>query len=170
MIKELNIKKTAIIGLIGSILLIIPNFIYLIIELTSYWYYITYVGLLRTILSIIGYIGLIIYFTTIVLRTHFKRGNIKLANYSLIGLFACSTIFSPRIINIFLLLYFISIISKKAFIPNKVFVIGMLLCSIHTFLGFSLTTLIMTIGYLMIIPYFYNYYNLIKKGGLNNGR
>ena len=61
-------------------------------------------------------------------------------------------------------------VSARPVINNKMFAIILILYCLYGFIGnILLFQIIITIGYLAIIPYFYNYYNLVK-GGNNNGK
>ena len=176
-----NTKKTAILGMIGSILLFIINYISL-----------RPLNILNRIVLILPYFSLVIYFIIIVMRMYFKKGNVKVANFNLIFFFSVSILYNilikvlykytyvsfeviPNIItiilNIILLLYFRGILlRKKSVINNKMFAIILILYCLYGFIGnILLFQIIITIGYLAIIPYFYNYYNLVK-GGNNNGK
>lgn len=174
-----NTRITAIIGLIGSIILFILQYI-------SFRHF----HILTRITFILSYLGLMIYFIIIVMRIYLKKGNIKFANNFLIASFLISIILKILslfifykffsgivadipILDLLLLLYFVCIIYKrKTFINNKIFALVLLIyflriivafCSnkyINYYTGFQALS---SIGYLMIIPYFYNYYNLIER-------
>ena len=74
-------KKTAILGLAGSVIMLIPMFLYIQYSLTSSIYN-------------VYFIGLIIYFVTVLSRMFKQKGNIKFANYILIITFIISILTS----------------------------------------------------------------------------
>lgn len=180
-------KKTAILGLIGSILMLVTTFY------TLYELIVMIVGSLymTEILSIIGnlyIIGLIFYFFTVLMRMYKQKGNIKIANnllmttyiISLIGAillgiaqgesFLIEFIFFGTII-----LYLCNILFRKIkFINNKIFAVVILGFSIYQLIRFGIYFLneanfhlilysIKYWGYMAVIPYFYNYYKLLKE-------
>lgn len=179
-------KKTAILGLIGSVIML-PS-----LSMT--------VGI-QDFLMYLYVIGLIIYFTIILIRIYKKEGNIKIANYILITsvgiqvlLGLVSTISNVRLNSVIYLLvysiitvYLITILlNKKYFINNKFFSIVIILYVIYELIRLyeSLSALmgltyingiiilaetLKYLGYLFVIPYFYNYYNLLK-GENKNGK
>ena len=72
-------KKTAILALIGSVIL-----------LAYYWYISTFFygftrlfyGFIRLLLGYVGYIGIVVYFANVLLRMYKKKGSIRVANYN----------------------------------------------------------------------------------------
>lgn len=175
-------KKTAILGLISSI--VISLFL-----INSLFY--NGIGIIYTFLYDINTWGFIVYFAIVVMRLYKQKGNIKIANYILILFSIIHLIYSCRfmlydevsadylinqIVNILLsfvnIIYLVNIFFKKSkikYITNKLFSIANILFAIYfTFLPeFNLVTLIYYIVYLLRIPYFYNYYELLK--GEKNG-
>lgn len=168
-------KKTAILGLVGSILM-----------LSSFLVYFD----LYSILNNLHTIGLITYFVIILIRMFNKKGNIKIANYILIGGYIIELFFMlglniKNITNIlpytlvFLIpiLYFFNILlGKKNVVNNKVFAVTIILYTLiqviavmQTFNnGYFTTTyniiyLVNFLSYVCIVPYFYNYYELLKE-------
>lgn len=176
-------KKTAILGLIGSILMMVE-----ILEVISnifVYHVINVPSLLMNLLFRIFGIGSIIYFVIILMRFKNKNININIANCILIVTSILNTIIIiPRgliisaILQIIISLYFINLLFNANIpINNKVFVI---IAIVNVVIGFytniqyvsyineyiTLIKISLTyVGYLCIIPYFYNYYNLLKKGG-----
>ena len=71
-------KKTAILALIGSVILL------------AYYWYIS--GFIRLLLRYVGYIGIVVYFANVLLRMYKKKGNIRVANYILIVTLIIQTI------------------------------------------------------------------------------
>lgn len=176
-----NMKQTAIVGLIGSIVLFFIQYI----SVRPF-------NILTRVAFLLSYLGLIVYFIIIVMRIFLKKGNVKLANNFLIASFVISIVFkillfylsrfftgigtNIPILDILLLLYFISILYKRnVFINNKIFALILIVFCIYSILdcisvfGYvSILQVVRCISYLMIVPYFYNYYNLIKRGIKND--
>lgn len=170
-------KKTAILGLSGSILMLITTFTSLYISnliLNSYNLYI---------------IGLIVYFIIILMRMYKQKGNIKVANILLLTTYIISfvaVIFvdivegESILIDIILfgtiILYLCNILFRKIkFINNKIFAVILIGFSIYQLIRFGIYFLnetelylisyfIKYCGYITIVPYFYNYYELLKGG------
>ncbi len=177
-------KKTAILGLVGGIGMIL----YFISIVTSLW----------DIINNLYIFGFIIYFIIILMRLFFQKGSVKVANYILIisyilSIVALLVMIIPSIqeifnivgityilMNVIIILYFCNIFFKKAkIINNKVFGISLILYVIFNLVRvikgidgfmfyrysaeFEITAWAMLyIGYLLTIPYFYNYYELVK--------
>ena len=175
-------KKTAILGLFGSLIMMIVMFMkideYLLI-LNIYNLYI---------------IGLVIYFVIILIRMLKQKGNIKIANYTLIitniiSLFGTifvniaegEMIFTDIIIFAIVILYFCNILLRKLrFINNKVFAIVIIVTSIYHLINicryilnyneievYIILDFIKYLAYITIVPYFYNYYDLLKEENEN---
>ena len=170
-------KKTAFLGLIGSIIMLITTITTLDttnITLNIYNLYI---------------IGLIVYFSIILIRMYKQKGNIKLANTLLLVTYIASFIVSSVVdlmlgesilIDIILfgtiILYLCNILfGKLKIINNKIFAVIVLGFSVFQIIQFiiyffSETDLylisysIKYFGYMAIVPYFYIYYNLLKEG------
>lgn len=169
-------KKTAILGLIGSLLMLLD------------------ISVSFSPLDNLYVIGLIVYFIIILCRIFAQKGNLKIANYTLIILYIAQLLMIvPNIKYIFtfngiiyvislilVLLYFFNILlRKKNFVNNKIFAITIILYTlIHLILVITtynffaikyspfveiVIYIINYIGYLFIIPYFYNYYNLLRE-------
>ena len=178
-------KKTAILGLIGCILMLAN----LIIYFTPF-----------SILDELCSMGLIIYFIVILIRMFLQRGNLKFANYTLIISYILTLLMIiPSIKYIFsingivyvlslivMILYLFNILLRKNnFVNNKIFAIVIIIYTviqiisiIKAYNGFTTRYsafventiyLINYIGYLFIVPYFYNYYNVLK-GENKNGK
>ena len=136
--------------------------------------------------------GYIIYFSIVAMRLYKQKGNIKTANYILMIFSIMSLITSlvsliqfinyggylnTEILFIFIelinIIYLVNILFKKAkmkYITNKLFAIVNILFAIYCIISasFNLITFMYYIGYLLRIPYFYNYYELLK-GSKENG-
>lgn len=169
-------KKTAILGLIGSVIMLITTITTLYTSnliLNSYNLYI---------------IGLIVYFSIILMRMYKKKGNIKIANTLLIITYIISSI-SVIFVGIvdgesFLIdiiffgtitLYLCNILfGKLKIINNKVFAVIIIGFSVYKLVRFGIYFLnetdmylilysIKYLGYMAIVPYFYNYYELLKE-------
>lgn len=180
-------KKTALLGLIGS-------FIYCILTV---FYFSPYAFLQRFIYNI-NIIGLIVYFLIACLRLFKKSGNIKIASYILVITFVIQLVLSIKSIlhslkleyidfnfayyvvsilielSIFVvsIIFFIKtlILRKKGIINNKIFASVMIISSIFYLMhGISIITILYYLAFLSIVPYFYNYYNLLK-GENTNGK
>lgn len=179
-------KKTAILGLVGSILMI-PS---LVCMTSSFFDFLPYIYVL----------GFIIYFITVLLRMFMQKGNIKIANYILIisvivPIIICilniryamnMTGIIYLITYIVMALYFCNILLRKPkLINNKIFAITFILYSVYqlfrlydiskSYMAYRfsvefelISEVIKYIGYLFIIPYFYNYYSILK-GENGNG-
>lgn len=169
-------KMTAILGLIGSVIMLITTFTTLYttnILLNIYNLYI---------------IGLIIYFTVILMRMYKQNGNIKIANTLLITTYIISFI-SVIFVNIVdgesilidiilfgtIILYLCNILFRKLkIINNKVFAVIIIGFSVYQLIRFGtyffnetdsylISYCIKYLGYIAIVPYFYNYYELLKE-------
>lgn len=171
-------KKTAILGLVGSVIMLLTTFTTLYtsnIILNSYNLYI---------------IGLIVYFSIVLMRMYKQRGNIKIANTLLIATYIISFIlflflfyFAHAELNLIDIIFFGTIIlylcnilfEKLKIINNKVFAVIIIGFSVYQLVRFAIYFLdetdmylisysIKYIGYMAIVPYFYNYYELLKGG------
>ena len=172
-------KKTAFLGLIGSILMLSS----LIIDFS-----------ISYILNDLYAIGLIVYFLIVLARMYKQKGNIKIANYivilgysiELLLMIIFSTTYGFNLQNILYIivfiipiLYFFNILlGKKNFVNNKVFAVLIILYTliqtifvIQTFQYYSsivnMIYLINFLSYICIIPYFYNYYEVLKEENKN---
>ena len=170
-------KMTAILGLIGSVIMLITTLSTLYtsnIILNIYNLYI---------------VGLIIYFTIILMRMYKQKGNLKIANTLLLLTYIISSI-SVIFVSIadgesFLIdiiffgtitLYLFNILFRKLkIINNKVFAVIIIGFSVYQLIRFGVYFLSETdlylilysikyLGYMAIVPYFYNYYELLKEG------
>lgn len=188
-----NPKVAILIGLIMSIIYLIPNTLSL---WKSFYIHIAY----AFIISNIYVLGLIIYYVTVFLRIKKIKISINIVQKILILSFIIQSIiasylyfycgynnFLVTIINIVYFLtcalYFYELFNKNCRISNKVFLIVTfikLIFSIYTYSLIKRFTCISTIEILIYavinllffistIPYFYNYYNL-KKGCEKNGQ
>lgn len=189
-VKEIlsDLKKSSILGLVGSILLIfclISNVMSMhdILRNTP-----VIQILLQNLIYNLSYIGLIVYFIIISMRMYLKKGNINIAIWCLVILFAiktvldiAQTIIAIRYISLYSIimiildlvftLYFLGILRKKPnFISNKIFAIVVIVYCIFLFIiNMSFLQIVLCLGYLLIIPYFYNYYRILN-GGNKNGK
>lgn len=169
-------KKTAILGLLGSVIMLITTFTTLYtsnIILNSYNLYI---------------IGLIVYFAIILMRMYKQKGNIKIANTLLIATYIVSSISiifvsiadgESYLIDIIffgtITLYLCNILFRKLkIINNKVFAVIIIGFSVYQLIRFGtyflnetdsylISYCIKYLGYMAIVPYFYNYYELLKE-------
>ena len=165
-------KKTAILGLIGSLLMLLD------------------ISVSFSPLDNLYVIGLIVYFIIILFRIFAQKGNLKIANYTLIITYLVQLLMIIPNIKYNsvdrIIVYVVSfvIIRKKNFVNNKIFAITIILYTllqlfpfiingIH-FFGIRYAPLVETtiyiinyIGYIFIIPYFYNYYNILRGENKN---
>ena len=166
-------KKTAILGLIGAIIMLFP-----VIKFTfgEDFFEFGIISIYHTY-----FWGLLIYFIYIVLRFYKLKGNIKIVNYILITTIAVSiigNILGKLWINVIVLiifeLYLLNIFCrKKTLINNKIALIVLVAYIIYSIVVNNIRTyffvqnlfdfITQIIGYLFIIPYFYNYYKLLKE-------
>ena len=173
-------KKMAILGLIGSVFMIINIFILILNDVCS-WF---------TSLNFAYSIGFLIYFIIVLLRLYKEKGNIKIANYILIGSFIISLVVHIVIIQdlpglsmasivylvvtIITLLYLTNILLRKIKIVNNksfIFIIfiyliyqAFLMIIVKEMDLYIMSELVNSLSYLLITPYFYNYYDLLKGG------
>ena len=169
-------KQTAILGFIFSFLSIISCYkTFSILGIID--------GLVFLISSSLIYIGLIIYFFIILLRFYKKQGNVNIANRVLIILLIIHTFYMTirsidniiyTVIYIIFILYLFNILFRKmSFVNNKIFAVAMIVCAIYRFsnmIGYlNIFNIIFVLTDLAIIPYFYNYYDLLK-GANSNGK
>ena len=186
-------KKTAILGLIGSVIALLP--ILLVYLVYSIYNTISY------IFCNFYFIGFIIYFSIVLLRMNGKGSDIKKANYFLIisiiitivsngifGFLEGESIFTLNDITLLaMILYFNNIFFKKAkFMNNKIFIVIISIISIYLIINntiglvtkynemiyfmdwsYILFRYIKYLAQIIIIPYFYNYYNLLKEENKN---
>lgn len=175
-------RKTAILGLIGS----------LIMTITIFATYETH-ALIYNFCNLYIF-GLIVYFIIILERIYCQRGNLKVTNFLLVGTYIislCVTIFEDitegesiiidTLIFGIIILYFCNILFRKLkFINNKVFAITVIGVSMYQIINicrysfeynesnlYTILYLIRNLAYMTIIPYFYNYYNLLKEENKN---
>ena len=186
-----NPKKTAILGLIGSLIMLIPIITAIITE-----------NILMDEPFIDLYsLGLIFYFSTILMRMHNIKGNVKLANILLISTSCISFIIAfvmlwsavvyvfgedlllsniGRVISLAIMIaYLFNILFRKSeIVNNKVFAIAIIAFSVYQILKigiyfleepelYVIANLIKYLGYMAIVPYFYNYYELMKEAKKN---
>lgn len=157
-------RKTVILGLVGSILWLV----YYVFQTRGFVVLNPFI-----LLSNITSIGLIVYFSIVLMRMNKKRVDIKIANYTLIITYIISALWNLRYFEIFTIiflviniLYFCNIFLKKPqIIDNKIFLIANIVFRLlNLIFSFSLLSLVLTIILLSSVPYFYNYYELLKGG------
>lgn len=182
-------KKTAILGLVGGIIMLLFTI------LAEYIFYIDYDYInIYSLIYNLFILGVITYFVVVLLRISKHNVSINIANSILITTFILSLLGGIYIgisqgegIILFDFLLFISILyfcnilfRKLNLINNKVFVIVVisslmfnLIMNVLYILESSeitfgdLTNFIITpirnMGYILTLPYFYNYYELLKE-------
>ena len=172
-------KKTAILGLVGSVIML------LIVLMT----FSSQLLITNTVYNLF-IIGLVFYFTVVLMRMTRQKGNIKIANYTLIITYAVTligtisfgiaegeSILIEVLIYGIMILYLCNILLRKfRFLNNKIYVvviIGFLvyrIISIGRYLfiyndvaQYVIIDLITILSYMATVPYFYNYYELLKE-------
>lgn len=173
-----NPKNTAILGLLGGILMLCSNLLY------NYYFGLAFKGIffysLKLGLESVFSIGIIIYFLIVIMRLYSQKGNIKVAKYMLlvslivhiITIFLFNQDIITSIIFLAITLYIFRILFNKDMpINNIAFLIVLSAYSLlncfsiiqqkDMLTGFKYL-LIMYFSYIFIIPYFYNYYELLK--------
>jgi len=182
-----NPKKMAVLGLIASIISIV-TIIYYSMGYVSYG--------VNTIFYKAHMLGLLVYFLIVCIRLYKGKGNIKFANYFLIFTYGVSlvmqvlksieygvlekTVFLYVIFYVMMILYFCNILLRRINLLNNdifaTFIVTFILFrisyaipffSIENFIAFR-PLILEGITYIAVIPYFYNYYNLVK-GSEKNG-
>lgn len=176
-------KKTAILGLISCVIMLISMFRY--INIYSILYH----------CCSLYFTGLTIYFVIVLIRMYKKKGNIKIANYILISTFIISivsgivlgimegeSLFSLNELSLIIItIYLLDIIFiKKAVINNKFFAVVVFGVAIYEIIkscmfiydvgGIKYVNMSYLVGrfvQITIIPYFYNYYELLKEENKN---
>lgn len=167
-----NPKITSVIGLIGGIMLIVSKYMYDSMEQGFFNY--------KWILENIFRLGIVCYFIIIYTRLFFKRGNVKIANIVLISsliIFDIIYLVYQNIIGFvvffIITLYFINILfHKNTHINNIIFLIDLLfyvgfncysVSQNPIFAGQLNSIIFQYVSYLLIIPYFFGYYTLLKE-------
>ena len=168
-------KKTAILGLIGSVIMI------LIVLMT----FSSQLLITNTIYNLF-IIGLVFYFTVVLMRMTRQKGNIKIANYILtitligtisFGIAEGESILIETLIYGIIILYLCNILLRKfRIINNKIYavvIIGLSLYQIFSIVKYLfiyndvaqyvIIDLIRILSYMATVPYFYNYYELLKE-------
>lgn len=176
-------KKTAIIGLIGSIIMLLDTLLMLRYHSIVILFIQNSIGNLYTL-------GLVVYFIIILTRMYKQKGNLKIANMTLLITYILSLIAiifvdiaqgESILIDIVvfgtMILYLCNILfGKIKFINNKIFAVIIICYSLYQLI--QMTIFMVTnngidiymvmywanyLGYIAIIPYFYNYYELLKE-------
>lgn len=170
-------KKTAILGFIGGIMMLIYTIDIFNLFINKYMMSPKYC--LFSVFSI----GIVIYFIAVLSRLYMRMGSIKVANIFLLittiisfivyclmlfGYIFLRTSILQCLMYLIMIVYFISIFYKKILpLGNKIFAVSIVLYVIYeiiaVFESINLLIIINCIGYLLIIPYFYNYYELLKE-------
>lgn len=171
-------KKTAILGLVGSVIMLLIVFMTFNTDYLIFNMYNLYI------------IGLLVYFIIILMRMYKQAGNLKIANYLLIATYIislCGEIFADIaegesiLIGVIIfgitILYLCNILFRKIkFINNKIYavvVIGISLYQIisigkymfiyNDLIQYIMVDIIKILSYIATVPYFYNYYELLKE-------
>ena len=176
-------KKTAILGLVGSVIML------LIVLMT----FSSQLLITNTVYNLF-IIGLVFYFTVVLMRMRRQKGNIKIANYTLIitytitligtisfGIAEGESILIEVLIYGIIILYLCNILLRKfRFINNKIYAVVIIGLSIYQIVSvgrylfiyndvalYVIRDLIRILSYMATVPYFYNYYELLKEENRN---
>lgn len=172
-------KKTAILGLVGSVIMLL-----IVLMAFSSQLLIT-----NTVYNLF-IIGLVFYFTVVLMRMRRQKGNIKIANYTLIitytitligtisfGIAEGESILIEVLIYGIIILYLCNILLRKfKFINNKIYAVVVIGLSVYQIVSigrflfiyndvaqYVIRDLIIILSYMATVPYFYNYYELLKE-------
>ena len=172
-------KKTAILGLVGSVIML------LIVLMT----FSSQLLITNTVYNLF-IIGLVFYFTVVLMRMRRQKGNIKIANYTLIitytitligtisfGIAEGESILIEVLIYGIIILYLCNILLRKfKFINNKIYAVVVIGLSVYQIVSigrylfiyndvaqYVIRDLIIILSYMATVPYFYNYYELLKE-------
>lgn len=181
-----NPKKTASLGLIFCVILVLLKTYSLINYAYASTDYVLYFFKETSL-----FIGLTIYFIIILISISSRKVNVNIANNLLIVFVTISAIFSfipfigtNSIIffieNIVFIMFLYNIFYNKFnFINNIIFTILIISYTIYTYIlpiitssyiNLSSYEITHILAYLSFIPYFYNYYNSVKKGNETNSK
>lgn len=172
-------KKTAILGLIGSVIML------LIVLMT----FSSQLLITNTVYNLF-IVGLVFYFTVVLMRMTRQKGNIKIANYTLIITYAVTligtisfgiaegeSILIEVLIYGIMILYLCNILLRKfRFLNNKIYAVVIIVFLVYRIISigrylfiyndvaqYVIIDLIRILSYMATVPYFYNYYELLKE-------
>ena len=172
-------KKTAILGLIGSVIML------LIVLMT----FSSQLLITNTVYNLF-IVGLVFYFTVVLMRMTRQKGNIKIANYTLIITYAVTligtisfgiaegeSILIEVLIYGIMILYLCNILLRKfRFLNNKIYAVVIIVFLVYRIISigrylfiyndvaqYVIIDLITILSYMANVPYFYNYYELLKE-------
>ncbi len=155
--------------------------------------------LLLILFQFTGTLGFILYFSIILYRMNRRRGNLKIATNILIvsliltilllilfqftGTMDSNNIIAI-IVNIIILIFLFNILKRKSTkFSNNIFLVMMVVYTIYQLVMDNMNIIIFTnefdtrnfliwicnVSYLGIVPYFYNYYEILKGEKIKNG-
>lgn len=180
-------KRNAILGLVSSILMLLQAVFIIVINVEFEFQEISHI--IRNFVSL----GFIMYFSIILYRMNIRRGNLKrvtnilivfliLTILSLILLQVADIMNFSNIIaitvNIIILIFLFNILKRKSTkFSNNIFLVVIVAYTIYQLVIDNMNTTIFTnefdtrtfliwlcnVSYLGIVPYFYNYYEILKE-------
>lgn len=169
-------KNTALLGIVGIAIMLISVLRYTLgedfFEFGIISMYHTYIW------------GFLVYFIVVLLRIFAKKGDIKIANYFLmlsLIIAIIGNVLNKQFINVIVLflfeLYLLRIfLGKRTFINNKAISIVFIVYIIYAFIfkrnifvfeSDILDYFTQAIGLLLVTPYFYGYFELLKEENKN---
>lgn len=180
-------KRNAIVGLVGSILMLLQAIFIIVISKEIEFKEISHI--IKNFVSL----GFILYFSIILCRMNRRRGNLKIATnilivsliltiLSLILLQVADIMNFSNIIaitlNIIIYIFLFNILKRKSTkFSNNIFLVVIVAYTIYQLVIDNMNTTIFTnefdtrtfliwlcnVSYLGIVPYFYNYYEILKE-------
>lgn len=180
-------KRNAIVGLVGSILMLLQAIFIIVISKEIEFKEISHI--IKNFVSL----GFILYFSIILYRMNRRRGNLKIATnilivsliltiLSLILLQVADIMNFSNIIaitlNIIIYIFLFNILKRKSTkFSNNIFLVVIVAYTIYQLVIDNMNTTIFTnefdtrtfliwlcnVSYLGIVPYFYNYYEILKE-------
>lgn len=186
-------KRNAIVGLVSSILMLLQAIFIIVISKEIEFKEISHI--IKNFVSL----GFILYFSIILYRMNRRRGNLKIATNILIVSLTLTillliffqftgTMYSNNIIaiivNINILIFLFNILKRKSTkFSNNIFLVMMVAYTIYQLVIDNMNTTIFTnefdtrtfliwlcnVSDLGIVPYFYNYYEILKGEKIKNG-
>lgn len=180
-------KRNAILGLVSSILMLLQAVFIIVINVEFEFQEISHI--IKNFVSL----GFILYFSIILYRMNRRRGNLKIATNILIvsliltilllilfqftGTMDSNNIIAI-IVNIIILIFLFNILKRKSTkFSNNIFLVMMVVYTIYQLVMDNMNIIIFTnefdtrnfliwlcnVSYLGIVPYFYNYYEILKE-------
>lgn len=186
-------KRNTIVGLVSSILMLLQAIFIIVISKEIEFKEISHI--IKNFVSL----GFILYFSIILYRMNRRRGNLKIATnilivsliltiLSLILLQVADIMNFSNIIaitlNIIIYIFLFNILKRKSTkFSNNIFLVMMVVYTIYQLVMDNMNIIIFTnefdtrnfliwicnVSYLGIVPYFYNYYEILKGEKIKNG-